>query len=76
MNKLSVNNKAIDTFYSLIKRETSIYNKSLSVSKDNYEISFPKLAGTHDYEFNNLDSLNKKISNLKKNNGQSDVYAI
>jgi len=49
---------------------------SLSVSKDNYEISFPKLAGTHDYEFNNLDSLNKKISNLKKNNGQSDVYAI
>ena len=32
----SSNNKAIDSFYSEIKRKTSIYNNSLSVSKDNY----------------------------------------
>ena len=32
----SSNNKAIDTFYSEIKRKTSIYSNSLSVSKDNY----------------------------------------
>ncbi len=49
---------------------------SLSVSKDNYEIKFPKLFGTQDYEFNNLDSLEKKISKLTKSNGQPDVYAV
>ena len=32
----SSNNKAIDSFYSEIKRKASIYNNSLSVSKDNY----------------------------------------
>ena len=32
----SSNNKAIDLFYSEIKLKTSIYNNSLSVSKDNY----------------------------------------
>ena len=57
----SSNNKAIDTFYSQIKRETSIYNKSLSVSKDNYNEDYVFIVIHGIRDLNEIEVLKNRI---------------
>ena len=61
----SSNNKAIDTFYSQIKRKL-IYNKSLSVSKDNYneDYVFIVIHGIRDLK--EIEVLKIELSLIKK----------
>ena len=57
----SSNNKAIDTFYSQIKRKTSIYNKSLSVSKDNYNEDYVFIVIHGIRDLNEIEVLKNRI---------------
>ena len=57
----SSNSKAIDSFYSEIKRKTSIYNNSLSVSKDNYNADYVFIVIHGIRDLNEIEVLKNRI---------------
>jgi putrescine aminotransferase len=48
---------------------------SITASKD-ITFQFPKISNTDSFEFNNIESIIKKITEYKKDSGESDIYAI
>ncbi len=49
---------------------------SLSVSESQRKFEFPKIPNTKKFKFNDIKSLKRLVKNLRKKNGESDIYAI
>ena len=48
---------------------------TISASKEVY-FKYPQISNTESFEYNNIDSVKEKIEKLKKESGESDVYAL
>ena len=49
---------------------------SLSVSESQRKFEFPKIPNTKKFKFNDIKSLKRLVKNLRKKNGESNIYAI